>query len=63
MTQGSTSASDKARQDWQHDGFAAAARLDCRAIEQAVLEATGYRLELEEKQIQADPDAYFLSRF
>ena len=47
----------------QHDGFAAAAMLDCSAIEQAVLEATGYRLELEEKQIQADPDAYFLSRF
>ena len=25
--------------------------------------ATGYRLALEEKQIQPDPDAYFLSRF
>jgi hypothetical protein len=25
--------------------------------------ATGYRLGLEEKQIQPDPDAYFLSRF
>ena len=47
----------------QHDGFAAAARLDCRAIEQAVFKATGYRLGLEEKQIQPDPDAYFLSRF
>ena len=29
----------------------------------ARMEVPGYRLELEEKQIQADPDAYFLSRF
>ena len=34
-----------------------------QAITGAVFKATGYRLELEEKQIQADPDAYFLSRF
>lgn len=44
----------------QHDGFAATARLDKQAITEAVLQATGYRLELEEQQIQISPDAYFL---
>lgn len=44
----------------QHDGWASPDRLDAKAIEQAALEATGYRLELEEERIQVDPDAYFL---
>jgi hypothetical protein len=44
----------------QHDGWASPDRLDAKAIEEAVLEATGYRLDLEEERIQIDPDAYFL---
>lgn len=44
----------------QHDGFASSSRLDRDAIEAAVLEATDYRLELEEERIQPDPDAYFI---
>ena len=47
----------------QHDGFAATAKLDKQAITEAVLQATGYRLELEEEQIQVSPDAYFLKNF
>lgn len=43
----------------QHDGFATTAKLDAKAIEDAVVEATGYRLTLEVAQIQPDPDAYF----
>ncbi len=43
----------------QHDGFAATTRLDVQAIEKAVFDATGYRLELEEELIQPDPDAQF----
>lgn len=47
----------------QHDGFAATAQLNGQAISEAVFEATGYRLELEESQIQVNPDAYFLKNF
>jgi len=47
----------------QHDGFAATAKLDKQAITDAVFEATGYRLEMEEEQIQVSPDAYFLKNF
>lgn len=47
----------------QHDGFAATAKLDKQAITEAVSQATGYRLELEEQQIQVSPDAYFLKIF
>jgi hypothetical protein len=44
----------------QHDGFAATRRLSDKAIMDAVEQATGYRLELEEKTIRIDPDAQFL---
>lgn len=44
----------------QHDGWASPDRLDAKAIEAAVLEATGYRLELEVERIGIAPDAYFL---
>jgi len=44
----------------QHDGFASTRRLSDKAIMEAVLQATGYRLELEEKTIRIDPDAQFL---
>jgi len=44
----------------QHDGFAATRRLSAKAITEAVFQATGYRLELEEKTIRIDPDAQFL---
>jgi len=44
----------------QHDGFAATRRLSDKAIMEAVFQATGYRLELEEKTIRIDPDAQFL---
>ena len=44
----------------QHDGFAATRRLSVKAITAAVSQATGYRLELEEKTIRIDPDAQFL---
>lgn len=44
----------------QHDGFAATTRLDDKAIMEAVFQATGYRLELEEARIQVDPEAQFL---
>ena len=47
----------------QHDGFAAKAKLDISAIVSAVFKATGYKLELKEKRIQVDVDAYFLKRF
>ena len=47
----------------QHDGFAATAKLDKQAITEAVLQATDYRLELDEEQIQVSPDAYFLRNF
>lgn len=47
----------------QHDGFAATAKLDKQAITEAVFKATGYRLEMEEAQIQVSPDAYFLKNF
>lgn len=43
----------------QHDGFATTAKLDAEAIEDAVEQATGYKLTLEVEQIQPDPDAYF----
>jgi len=38
----------------QHDGFAATCPLDTKRIEQAMLEATGYRLEVEQKAIQVN---------
>ena len=44
----------------QHDGFVATRKLYAPAITKAVLQATGYLLELEESQIQVDPDAQFL---
>ncbi|NYT79871.1 hypothetical protein H0A71_23220 [Alcaligenaceae bacterium] len=44
----------------QHDGFAATTRLDGIAIMEAVYQATGYRLELEEARIQVDPEEQFL---
>jgi len=44
----------------QHDGFAATRKLSIKAIMDAVEQATGYRLELEEKRIQPNPDAHFL---
>jgi hypothetical protein len=47
----------------QHDGFAATTKLDKQAINEAVWLATGYRLELDEEQIQVSPDAYFLKNF
>ena len=44
----------------QHDGFVAHRRLNAKAIELAVKEATGLALTLEEQQIRIDPDAQFL---
>lgn len=44
----------------QHDGFATTKKLDSRAIMDAVMDATGYLMELESSRIQIDPDAYFL---
>lgn len=44
----------------QHDGFAATTRLDTRDIEDAVEAELGYRLVLEEEQIQVDAQAQFL---
>jgi hypothetical protein len=44
----------------QHDGWASPDRLNAQAIEAAVLEATGYHLQLEVERIQVDHDAYFL---
>ena len=41
----------------QHDGFTATRLLDVRAIESAVLSATGYHLVLEVERIQLDIDA------
>lgn len=38
----------------QHDGFAATRPLDTKRIEAAMLEATGYRLEVEQKAIQVN---------
>jgi hypothetical protein len=46
----------------QHDGFVSASRLDINALSEAILVATGYRLELEERQLTADADKYFTSR-
>lgn len=43
----------------QHDGFVATRKLYAPAITKAVLQATGYLLELEESQIQVNPDAQF----
>ena len=44
----------------QHDGFVSTRKLYVPAITKAVLQATGYLLELEESQIQVNPDAHFL---
>ena len=38
----------------QHDGFATTKPLDTKRIEAAILEATGYRLEVEQKVIQVN---------
>ena len=38
----------------QHDGFTATCPLDTKRIEAAMLEATGYRLEVEQKVIQVN---------
>lgn len=43
----------------QHDGFATTMQLDAKAIEDAVENATGYRLSLEVERIQPNPDDYF----
>ena len=47
----------------QHDGFVTTKSLTNRQIleiEDAIVDATGYRLKLVRKQIQIDTDAYFL---
>lgn len=44
----------------QHDGFTATAQLDLQAIEKAVFEQVGFRLELEEEQLQIDSRVPFL---
>jgi len=44
----------------QHDGFVATRRLYVPAITKAVLQSTGYLLEMEESLIQVNPDAHFL---
>ena len=44
----------------QHDGFVSGVQLDRVAISDAVLEATGYRLDLEEAQVWIDFDAQLL---
>ncbi|GAB3362684.1 MULTISPECIES: hypothetical protein [Giesbergeria] len=44
----------------QHDGFASTSKLNVGVITEAVFQATGYRLELEEDRIRVDPDAHFL---
>ena len=44
----------------QHDGFVATRKLYAPAITKAVLQSTGFLLELEESQIQVNPDAHFL---
>ena len=46
----------------QHDGFVSTARLDVDALGEAIFAATGYRLELEERLVVADAQAYFESR-
>ena len=46
----------------QHDGFVSTTRLDKSAISNAIFAATGYRLELEERLMEADAQAYFESR-
>jgi hypothetical protein len=38
----------------QHDGFAATCPLDTGRIEQAMLDATGYTLKIEQKAIQVN---------
>ena len=43
----------------QHDGFAATCQLDTKLIEAAILEATGYRLEVEQKAIQVNLNEAF----
>jgi hypothetical protein len=44
----------------QHDGFVATRKLYVPDITTAVLQATGYLLEMEESLIQVNPDAQFL---
>lgn len=45
----------------QHDGFVARRRLDCGAIEEAVLHQLGYRLGVEEKLLELHPEPRALS--
>ena len=45
----------------QHDGFVARRRLDCASLERAVMEATGYLLQMEEEQINLHVDAESLA--
>lgn len=44
----------------QHDGFTSTIRLHTRAVEDAVEAALGYRLTLEEEQLQPDPEAQYM---
>jgi hypothetical protein len=41
----------------QHDGFTARERLDCEALEQVVFDQVGYRLKVEERQLELHKDA------
>jgi hypothetical protein len=44
----------------QHDGFAANKKLDTQTLVQRIEQTTGYKMQLEDKQIKINPDAYFL---
>jgi hypothetical protein len=46
----------------QHDGFVSTTRLDVSVLSEAIFEATGFRLELEERQLKANAQDYFESR-
>lgn len=46
----------------QHDGFVSRIKLDVNALSNAIADATGYRLKLEEKCLSADAYKYFESR-
>jgi hypothetical protein len=41
----------------QHAGFTARKRLDCEALEQVVFDKVGYRLKVEERQLELHEDA------
>jgi hypothetical protein len=40
----------------QHDGFASAEQLDMGRMVQAIQEATGYQMQIEESRIALSPD-------